>query len=111
MFLKLFFQNREKFKMDNERKSIITIDVTHIKTSKELHIILKKELDFPRFYGGNWDAFWDAITGLVELPITLQFVGWAELENNLRPDAIILKELLFKHNENFPSWKCEYLFN
>ncbi|MFE9574497.1 barstar family protein [Streptomyces sp. NPDC006692] len=29
---------------------------------------LEREFDFPYFYGRNWDAFWDAVTGLVEIP-------------------------------------------
>ena len=56
--------------------SDIIIDITEISDSKELQLVLKKELGFPDFYGLNWDAFWDAITGLVELPDKLVLIGW-----------------------------------
>lgn len=62
--------------MDNNENVERIIDVTEIKTAKELQEKLKKELDFPEFYGMNWDAFWDTITGLVELPERLMIKGW-----------------------------------
>lgn len=93
--------------MDNdERVEIIIIDVTEIRNSKELHVILKKELDFPTFYGMNWDAFWDTITGLVELPEKLVIKGWDNIVRALPTDAEIMKRLLDKFNENYPICKC-----
>ena len=50
------------------------IDVSNVKTVEELHKILKSRLEFPGFYGMSWDSFWDAITGLVELPEELVFI-------------------------------------
>ncbi|MEV5942307.1 barstar family protein [Streptomyces sp. NPDC051994] len=46
---------------------------------RELHALLEREFDFPYFHGRNWDAFWDAVTGLVEIPDHLRFVGWVTL--------------------------------
>lgn len=93
--------------MDNdERVEIIIIDVTEIRTSKELHAILKKELDFPTFYGMNWDAFWDTITGLVELPEKLVIKGWDNIVKALPNDAEIMKRLLDKFNEDYSICKC-----
>jgi hypothetical protein len=52
--------------LENEsRRKQVTLDVSTIQDSMELHSLLKKELELPDFYGMNWDAFWDAITGLV----------------------------------------------
>jgi len=53
---------------NNERKETVEINLNSVQNSEELHDLLKKKLDFPDFYGMNWNAFWDAITGLVELP-------------------------------------------
>lgn len=49
-------------------KKEVTIDLKKVSTKEELQNLLKQELDFPDYHGGNWDAFWDTITGLVELP-------------------------------------------
>ena len=86
------------FLLINERKPTVKIDVTNITSSTELHLLLKEMLGFPNFYGENWDAFWDAITGLVELPMQIQFVGWGFLERNLPFDAKIMKECLSEYN-------------
>ena len=40
----------------------ITINVTNIKTSTELHHLFADKLLFPEYYGCNWDAFWDCIS-------------------------------------------------
>ena len=62
------------------RVVLVEIDLTSVATAKELHVELARALGFPRWYGRNWDAFWDAITGLVEMPRTLRFRAWSSLE-------------------------------
>ncbi|MFE3767790.1 barstar family protein, partial [Streptomyces sp. NPDC059104] len=58
----------------------MVIDVGSARSERDLHGALKRELGFPSFYGMKWDAFWDAMTGLVGMPERLRFVRWAELE-------------------------------
>lgn len=89
----------------------LIIEVTNVRTNKELHLLLKEKLKFPDYYGENWDAFWDTITGMVELPNKIEFVGWSELAKRLPEDSIIMQECLLEHNQEFPDWKCEVLFN
>ncbi|OAB33532.1 barstar family protein [Paenibacillus glacialis] len=95
---------------DDLRKEMVSLDVGNIQDSKEFHSLLKKELEFPDFYGMNWDAFWDAITGLVELPETLSFEGWDKLNIVLPEDSQILSSLLSKFNDEHPSWKCNVIY-
>lgn len=95
---------------DDVRKEIAYLDVGNIQDSNALHSLLKTELEFPDFYGMNWDAFWDAITGLVELPETLCFEGWESLKTVLPEDTQILSNLLIKFNEEHPSWKCNVIY-
>lgn len=92
---------------DEDRVDTIEISVADIKTSRELHMLLKEKLGFPKFYGMNWDAFWDAITGLVEMPRNLIINGWTSIENTMPNDAEIMKKLLNKLNEKYPSWGCK----
>lgn len=40
----------------------IEIDVTTVQSEGELHRLLKQKLDFPAYYGENWDAFWDLVS-------------------------------------------------
>ncbi|WP_128103483.1 barstar family protein [Paenibacillus sp. DCT19] len=62
---------------------------------------------FPEFYGMNWDAFWDAIAGLVDMPQKLILVGWESVEDHIPQDAARMKELLNRLNEKHPTWACE----
>jgi RNAse (barnase) inhibitor barstar len=91
----------------NQRVEVIEVNVFDVKTSKQLHETLKQSLGFPSFYGMNWDAFWDAITGLVEMPKKLVIIGWANIVKTIPNDAKNLKMLLEKLNERHPSWGCE----
>ena len=93
--------------MDNKNKFRKIIDVTEIKNSRELHRLLMKELDFPGFYGMNWDAFWDAIFGLVEMPDKLVIIGWSHLVEVLPDDAEIMKRLLKKLNDYYQNDECD----
>ncbi len=72
----------------------IEIDVGTVETTRALHILLRERLDFPEFYGHNWGAFWDAITGLIEPPTRIKFLNWDKLEQRLNFDARMLKQCL-----------------
>jgi len=48
------------------REAELTIELIGVCSSRALHKRVMTALRFPDFYGHNWDAFWDAITGLVE---------------------------------------------
>ena len=91
---------------DVQEKLKMIIDVNNIKTVEELHEILKKQLEFPDFYGMNWAAFWDTITGLVELPEELIFKGWVKLENEIPESCKKMRDLLSKFNKEFPNLVC-----
>ncbi|KAA5830581.1 ribonuclease inhibitor [Saccharopolyspora hirsuta] len=70
------------------------VDLSEVETARQLHLVLKRAFGFPPMYGMNWDAYWDAITGLVELPDEITFTGWARLAEKLPRDAEILRELM-----------------
>ncbi|MDD3470886.1 MAG: barstar family protein [Thermoguttaceae bacterium] len=42
---------------------------------------------FPNFYGMNWNAFMDAVTGLVSMPRRIDVLGWSHLRHVLPEDA------------------------
>ncbi|QHZ46558.1 barstar family protein [Bacillus sp. NSP9.1] len=96
--------------LHEERKEKITLDVSNIQDSNELHNTLKENFEFPDFYGMNWDAFWDAITGLVELPKTIIFEGWDNIEEKLPTDSQTLVNIFKEFNEEYPYMECEVLY-
>ena len=90
--------------------SIITLDLSAVRTAKDFHKTLKEKLGFPEFYGMNWDAFWDAITGLVELPDEIQIFGWDNVMEHLPEEAAIFQEIFVRFSIEYPMLKCKLLF-
>ena len=85
------------------RKSLITIDLTKIYSIDELFPVLSEALDFPGWCGENWNAFWDAITGIVEMPEHLQLNGWSTFQNRFPENAAIMKECLDDVSKQYPT--------
>ncbi|MER5952372.1 barstar family protein [Streptomyces sp. NPDC001893] len=73
---------------------MITIDASEVTDERALHLLLKRELGFPDFYGMNWDAFWDAITCLVGIPDHVRFLGWDQLTAGVPRGAAMLRRAL-----------------
>lgn len=86
------------------------IDLSKVESSDKLHDMLARELHFPEFYGKNWDALWDAITGLVDMPSKLTFKGWDSFSKRLPEDAAMLKSILDDYNDEYPD-RCEVKYD
>ncbi|MFN3438753.1 MAG: barstar family protein [Acidovorax sp.] len=81
----------------------VRIDLRTVSNSHELHQLLMTALGFPTWYGRNWDAFWDAITGLVHMPRRLCFAGWTDFEQRLPHEAKHLRDSLSQMKLDFPA--------
>lgn len=68
-------------------------------------------LRLPDFCGQNWDAFWDAITGLVDMPRYLRLDGWHELERLLPREAEMLKQSLTQAQAMYSSSAATVAFD
>ncbi|MDP9950352.1 MULTISPECIES: barstar family protein [Streptomyces] len=89
---------------------MITIDVSEVSDERSLHLLLMRELDFPEFYGRNWDAFWDAITGLVSIPDRVRFLGWDQLVTAVPRGAAMLRRSLDDYQTAYrPQFVAEYV--
>ena len=98
-------------KEEGTRKKFVVINVENIKDSQELHKLLKSELEFPHFYGMSWDAFWDAITGLVQLPEVTVIKGYKILKKDLPQDAEILVNTLERYNNLFSLFRTKLILD
>jgi len=85
------------------RKALVVFDLTSISTVRELHLLMAETLQFPDWYGPNWDAFWDVIIGLVEMPEKLQLLGWNDFETRFPRDAWIMKKCLTELAAEYPA--------
>ena len=85
------------------RQALVTIDLSDINSPRQLHAALAAALGFPSFYGMNWDAFWDAITGLVDMPQQLELRGWQDFATRLPADAALLQRILARMAQDMPA--------
>jgi RNAse (barnase) inhibitor barstar len=88
----------------------IVIDCATVKTIEGFHTLLADKLSFPSFYGKNWDAFWDAITGLVEMPGQLTFINYSHFKQKFPQDSKILKEFLADMVTKYPTINCKVTY-
>jgi len=92
------------------RTSIVVFDLSQIDTVRDLHALFARTLHFPEWYGPNWDAFWDVIIGLVEMPGKLQLIGWESFRDRFPRDAWILKKCLTDLAEEYPANASEVAY-
>ena len=86
-----------------QRRALIVLDLSCVATSEELQLLLRDSLGFPGWYGLNWNAFWDGITALVEMPQRLHFVGWSAFAERLPWDADMMRKCFEEVSVKYPS--------
>ncbi|MBR5252271.1 MAG: barstar family protein [Clostridia bacterium] len=77
-----------------EYKNKYTIDFTNITYYREMHLIIKKALDFPDYYGCNWSAFWDCLTDMAGEPIHIEIIGLDVIEQKFDGAAEMMINIL-----------------
>ena len=84
----------------------MTIDLTDIDTKTAFHLKLKSELGFPDWYGVgwvSWDAFWDAIIAVVEMPDTVVLQNWQTFAHTCPKDMAILRQVIADYHQEKPT--------
>lgn len=100
------FERNYTFTVDSSFfEDVRIINLSMISSIKDLHTKFKLELEFPEFCGMNWDAFWNAITGLIEMPTVLKLTEWKDFSIRFPDDADILSNIATDFNAQFPEKK------
>ena len=75
------------------------VDFTNVKYYLEMHAVIEKSLDFPDYYGCNWDAFWDCLNDMYGTSIHIEIIGIEVIERKFVNAAEKMIEILkrFKH--------------
>lgn len=83
-------------------KEKYTIDFTKVNSYLEMHFVIRQALDWPDYYGCNWDAFWDCLTNMLGRPFHLEIIGLDVVERKFDNAAETMIEMLkeFKHYDN-----------
>ena len=83
-------------------KEKYVVDFTNVKYYLEMHAVIEKSLDFPDYYGCNWDAFWDCLNDMYGTSIHIEIIGIEVIERKFVNAAEKMIEILkrFKHFNN-----------
>ncbi len=83
-------------------KETYTLDFTNVQNYLEIHFVIRQALDWPDYYGCNWDAFWDCLTDMYGDPIHIEIIGLDVIERKFGDSAAKMIEILkrFKHFNN-----------
>ena len=84
------------------RRRAAVFTVAYLHTTAELQHGLATALQFPDSHGRDWDAFWDAITGVVQMPHVVKIWGWETLCGRSPDDARRLLSLLLAAKRQHP---------
>jgi ribonuclease inhibitor len=83
----------------------MTIDLAHVDTKAAFHLLMKRELHFPDWYGVgwvSWDAFWDAIVAVVEMPDVVVLTHWQAFAEACPKDMAILHDIIANYPQEKP---------
>jgi RNAse (barnase) inhibitor barstar len=84
------------------RTPVIRIELGNVTSAQQLHALLMESLNFPGWYGRNWNAFWDAITALVEMPERLVLDGWQQFSLRMPGEAHLMRKCLEDMSKQYP---------
>ena len=74
-------------------KEKYTIDFTKVNYYLEMHGVIWHALEFPDYYGCNWDAFWDSLR--FDSPVDyIKIIGEHTMPDDLKRHLNIMHELL-----------------
>ena len=80
------------------------VDFTNVKNYFDMHFIIRDSLDFPDYYGCNWDAFWDCLTDMITLDgkLHIEIIGLDIIKEKFDDSADMILKILkkFKHFGN-----------
>ena len=80
-----------------------TIDFTNVKYYLEMHEVIRDSMEFPIYYGNNWDACWDCLREIANQPIHIKIIGIEVIQQKkFDGEAQVFIDLLkeFKHYRN-----------
>lgn len=88
-------------------KNNVIIDLAGINSKVEIHQAFKQHLGFPDWYGPSWDAFWDAIIAVVEMPDEVTLRNWQEFAQACPKDMQILRQIISDYHAEKPAKRLQ----
>ena len=92
------------------RTQELLLDLSGIIDAETLHEYLSKKLNFPGYYGFNFDAYWDCITddGQSSMPSVLVIEGLAALSKYLPEEYEKFMQCMADYEQEFKDRRVFY---
>jgi ribonuclease inhibitor len=84
-------------------KNSVVIDLVGVESKVAIHQAFKQQLGFPDWYGPSWDAFWDAIIAVIQMPDEVVLLNWQKFAQACPKDMQILRQIIADYHEEVPS--------
>ena len=84
-------------------KNSVIINLAGVNTKVAIHQAFKQHLGFSDWYGPSWDALWDAIIAVVEMPKEVVLLNWQEFAQACPKDMQILHQIITDYHEELPN--------
>ena len=81
------------------------IDFREVKYHSQIHDIIQESLDFPDYYGRNWDAFWDCLSAMYGDPVHIEIIGLDNIERNFNVAAQKIVKICKKFKHYIPTFE------
>ena len=85
----------------------VQIDGDKINSENDFHDVISKELDFPDYYGRNWDALWDCLSGHAETDVLITISCSSSMKNKLGKDFDKIVEIFERTHNLCPEFEYE----
>lgn len=86
---------------DDNCKEHCIVDFTNVKNYSDMHHIIRDSLEFPDYYGCNWDAFGDCLTDMITFDgkLHIEIIGLDVIREKFDDSADKIVKILkrFKH--------------
>lgn len=94
--------NKEELNM---KKAVL--DLNGCKQLYDLHKRIKKELEFPEYYGENLDAFWDCLNRDCDVDF-VTVMGSSKVSSELKPTVKTILEMLEENKQFWKDTDCSF---
>ena len=79
------------------------VDFSEVKQYGDIHKILRRDLEFPDYYGGNLDALWDCLSCYCRRELNVRIYGSKSIPDDLKNEFALILRVFNRVHEETPN--------